>query len=313
MPRILERYLSFCLLFGLLLSACAPDVVAVGARSFSQNGTQNAARTPVPNAVKIPATRTLTPIPTLILPPATPTLPGRIGCAEKTGSLEKGKLETPLMAKPILYNVYLPPCYSVDLTTRYPVLYLLHGQTFDEGQWIRLGAVTVADRLISSGETKPFMMVFPLDPDTKQPREYNFEEVFTSQLVATIDDNHRTLTTPAYRAIGGISRGGAWALRLGLEHPDLFGSIGGHSTSIFYADDTALERIMVRLPPAQLPRIWLDAGDNDVEMELIAPLEAFMTENNIPHEWHMFVGEHSEKYWSAHVYDYLEWYTQDWR
>ena len=224
-----------------------------------------------------------------------------------------GALETPLLAKPLIYSIYLPPCYSFDLNIRYPVLYLLHGQGYTEDQWVRLGAASSADQMINSGETPPFMMVFPLDSSTKQPSETNFEEVFTHLLLPAIDDNYRTLTTSAFRAIGGISRGGAWALHLGLNHPDLFGTIGGHSASIFYSDDNALQRSLLTMPASQMPRIWLDAGDRDVELALIVPFEAFLTENDIPHEWHEYVGSHDEKYWSAHVDEYLEWYAQDWR
>ena len=312
MFRISQCHLHFCLLFSLLLSACAPGIVSAGAMEPAPTGTYAAASatgTPTPPTPTSTSTPALSPLPVT----ATPARPGRITCAEKTGTLEKDALNTPMLAKPLVYDLYLPPCYSSDVSIRYPVLYLLHGQGYVDDQWIRLGAVSIADQLISSGETKPFIMVFPLDPATKQPSEYNFEDVFVHQLIATIDDNHRTLTTPASREIGGISRGGAWALHLGLNHPELFGAIGGHSASIFYSDENSLQHILLTMPPAQMPRIWLDAGDVDIELELIAPFENFMTQNNIPHEWHEFVGAHEEKYWSAHVYDYLEWYTREWR
>ncbi len=313
MFRISLRYLRFCLIFSLFLSACAPGIVSAGAQTPSATGTHIAASTLSATASSATATPTFTPAPSPLPATATPAHPGRITCSEKTGILAKETLETSLLAKPLVYDLYLPPCYSIDISMRYPVLYLLHGQGYMDDQWIRLGAVSTADQLISSGETKPFIMVFPLDPATKQPSEYNFEDVFVRQLLATIDDNHRTLTTSAFREIGGISRGGAWALHLGLNHPDLFGAIGGHSTSIFYSDESSLQHIFLSLPPDQMPRIWLDAGDRDIELELIAPFENFMTQNNIPHEWHEFVGAHEEKYWSAHVYDYLEWYTRGWR
>ena len=59
--------------------------------------------------------------------------------------------------------------------------------------------------------------------------------------------------------------------------------------------------------------MWLDAGDMDVELTVSVLFEAFLTENQIPPEWHQYVGSHNEKYWSAHVDEDLEWYTQDWR
>ena len=304
-----SRFLGLCFLLCLLLTACASgEVHAVGkipAPAATPTATANQAATPV----SIPATATVVPTAS----PATAVVATRLTCGETAGSLERGFIDTSLLVRPLIFNVYLPPCYHFDLKTRYPVLYLLHGQGFTEDQWIRLGAPTSADQLITSRQIPPFIMVLPLDPSLKQPTEYNFEEVFTQRLIPTIDGSYRTLATTASRAVGGISRGGAWALHLGLNNPNLFGSIGGHSASIFYSDENALEHILLTVPAAQLPRIWLDAGDRDVELPLIVPFEAFLTGHDIPHEWHEYVGSHDEKYWSAHVDEYLEWYAQDWK
>ena len=35
--------------------------------------------------------------------------------------------------------MYLPPCYDANRSTRYPVLYMIHGQASTEEQWERLG------------------------------------------------------------------------------------------------------------------------------------------------------------------------------
>ena len=40
---------------------------------------------------------------------------------------------------------------------------LLHGQTYTDDQWVRLGAATIADQLILAGEAPPFIIVFPDD------------------------------------------------------------------------------------------------------------------------------------------------------
>ncbi len=50
---------------------------------------------------------------------------------------------------PVKFSLYLPPCYEQKSSTRYPVLYLLHGQTYDNHQWIHLGLPEVADTLIN--------------------------------------------------------------------------------------------------------------------------------------------------------------------
>jgi enterochelin esterase-like enzyme len=211
------------------------------------------------------------------------------------------------------YNVYLPPCYRAMQPQRYPVLYLLHGQNYDEGQWLRIGAASTLDRLITSGDVPPIIIVMPFDYSYKQPTEYKFEEAFIQLLIPQIDATYRTLTNAPHRAIGGLSRGGAWAIRLGTRHPDMFGAIGGHSPSVFYADMQTLPVRLLNIPSDQLPRIWLDAGDSDSEYETVASFEQFLNKHNVPHEWHAYIGWHDEAYWSAHVGEYLRWYTEEWK
>ena len=63
-----------------------------------------------------------------------------------------------------------------------------------------------------------------------------------------------------------------------------------------------------------MPRIYLDIADKDRPeiADSATWLEGLLTQSGIAHEWHMFIGEHEEKYWQAHVEEYLRWYSQDW-
>jgi enterochelin esterase-like enzyme len=296
------RLVGLFLLVTCAFLACSPSKLSTPART---------------EPVKI---STLTPLPpapsaTLRPPSATPSLPPATAtesCLSKPGQLVKGVIETALLDKPMTYTVYLPPCYAAEPERRYPVLYLLHGQNDTEAQWVRLGAPTQADKLISAGQAAPFIIVFPYDYSYKQPGEYRFEDVFLELLIPQIDRAYRTRPEAAQRAIGGLSRGGAWALRMGLHHPEVFGAIGAHSPAIFYSDTNSLPLIVRDLPAAQLPRIYIDIGDSDSEFELVERFKNFLNDHNIPHEWHEYVGFHDEKYWSAHVAEYLRWYAQGW-
>ncbi len=299
MSRKSPWILPFYLLLSVYFSACAPT------QALPQFKNTLVAIQPTPSVV-VKAT------PVASLAVATVTM-GPVVCNSQAGSLETGVIDTLLLDKPMRYTVYLPPCYSLDINMRYPVLYLLHGQGYIEDQWIRIGAVSTADRLITAGDVLPFIIVFPFDYSYKQPAEYRFEDVFIQQLIPTIDGTYRTQVAATQRAIGGLSRGGAWALHIGAGHPDLFGSIGGHSPAIFIRGENSLKRDILAIPPDQLPRIWLDAGDSDSEYEVIVPFEEFLSQKNIPHEWHKYIGWHDEKYWSAHVERYLRWYAQGWR
>ncbi len=207
------------------------------------------------------------------------------------------------------YNVYLPPCYGFDTAERYPVIYLLHGLNFDENQWVRIGVPEMADQLISSGEVSPFIVVMPYDYSFKQPTEYPFEEVFLQQLLPAIDSAYATRAERAGRAIGGLSRGSGWALWIGLRNPQSFASIGAHSPGIFYAQTSSTMILrMQAIPPEFQPVIFLDAGDSDVELERIDQLRQILSDLNYPHEWRYYIGFHNERYWRAHLEEYLRWY-----
>ncbi len=266
---------------------------------------------PVETATLSASTPTLTvlPVPTT-LPSATPSAPPL--CLSRPGQLVDGVIDTALLPKLMTYHVYLPPCYAEEPERRYPVLYLLHGQTYTEDQWIRLGVPSTADRLIAAGDMTPFIIVFPYDYSYLQPSQYRFEDVFLNLLIPQIDMAYRTIPDVAHRAIGGLSRGGAWALHLGIHHPDVFGAIGAHSPAIFYSDGTLPLRLS-KIPPDQLPRIYIDVGDADSELQTSRNFKQFLDKFNVPYEWHEYVGFHDEAYWSAHVEEYLRWYAQGWQ
>jgi len=210
------------------------------------------------------------------------------------------------------FIIYLPPCYDQNPDERYPVLYLLHGQTYTDDQWVRLGAVETADRLILSGEAPAFIMVFPDDRYWNVPSGTGFGGRVIDHLIPYIDRNYRTIADREHRAIGGMSRGAGWALRLGLTRWDMFGSMGLHSLASFIDDRPLLKRWMGVIPPESLPRIYIDSGDNDRELGVNLEFIEIMSDMGIPYEWHLNTGEHDELYWSAHVEDYLLWYVAVW-
>ena len=228
--------------------------------------------------------------------------------------MEKGQLNKKDWAKAFHYRIYLPPCYHRETNRRYPVLYLLHGQTYRDDQWDRLGIDEAANKLIAAGEIPPLLIVMPREEDTYSvPADNPFDEILIEGLIPYLDTTYRTRPERAYRAIGGLSRGGNWALHLGLSHWELFASIGAHSTPTFVTDGPPKMRTwLAQIPAGEHPRIYLDSGRGDRWLESTLQFEQVLTEEGIPHEWHLFSGYHNEDYWAAHVEDYLRWYTLEW-
>src|SRR5262249_39183806 len=137
---------------------------------------------------------------------------------------------------PQLFLIYLPPCYDQEVNQRYPVLYLLHGQTYIDDQWVRLGAPQAANQLILAGRVAPFIIVFPDDRYWNLPEGDGFGDRLLNLVMPYVDSHYRTLTDRTSRAIGGLSRGGGWAVHLMFRNVYLFGTVGLHSPAIFEQD-----------------------------------------------------------------------------
>lgn len=262
---------------------------------------------PLSTPTPIPPTSTSEPTHTPSPPTDTPT-PTPLTCLTQPGRVEKGTLDS--TKPPQNFLIYLPPCYDEKTEERYPVLYLLHGQTYTADQWIHLGAVTVLDELILSSESIPFIIVFPDDQYWNLPSGRGFGGRLVDSLIPHIDETYRTLPDRDHRAIGGMSRGAGWALRLGLTRWDLFSVIGLHSLAVLQNSGTLVDRWIKDIPSSSRPVIFMDIGENDQELAMARRVEAQFNQYGILHEWHLYSGAHTEEYWSAHVEEYIRWYAE---
>jgi enterochelin esterase-like enzyme len=277
----------------------SPGLPAILAETPTKTATQLSTRT---------ATKTMTGESALT---ATPTLPA---CMKLPGQLLIKSLTTSLLHNPLKYRVYLPPCYAAQTDRRYPVLYLFHGQGYTDDQWERIGVDEQSDKLIAAGTIPPLIIVMPYDESSAQPSETNFSKVIVEQLIPAIDQTYRTKPERQYRAVGGMSRGGGWAIHFGITYWQLFGALGAHSPAVFHSDGLRIKSLLDALPHGGSPRIYIDIGERDRPeiLEVATWFEGLLDQKDIPHEWHLFSGYHAEAYWSAHLDQYLIWYTQGW-
>lgn len=235
-------------------------------------------------------------------------------CLKQPGQIIKKSLPTALLRYPLEYRVYLPPCYVEQTDRRYPVLYLFHGQGYTDDQWDRIGVDEKSDQLIAAGTITPLIIVMPYDVSSAQPTETNFSRVVVELLIPAIDQTYRTKPERLYRAVGGMSRGGGWAIHFGITDWQIFGALGAHSPAVFHSDGLRMNALLDALPPGETPRIYIDIGERDRPeiLQVASWFEGLLDQKDIPHEWHLFSGYHAEAYWSAHLEQYLIWYTQGW-
>lgn len=284
----------------LAVTACTPGIAK------SANGTTLPKVEPSPTATPFIPTITPTPQPT-----ATPT--PEPGCMDTTGYLEDFSNESKAIGKPLQFIVYTPPCYDPQAESPYPVLYMLHGQSFNQDQWVNLGMPYTADRLITAGELPPFLIVMPYEEyNLENPFETGYKKALIDELIPWVDAHYNTCTQRECRMVGGLSRGGSWALYLGVAHWELFGSIGAHSTAPFFGMDSWLGYFLGIMGKENFPRLFVDFGESD-------PLYAYMKEfqkkldgYKLTYEFRLRPGNHTEEYWGSHVEEYLRWYWEGW-
>jgi enterochelin esterase-like enzyme len=258
-------------------------------------------------------TQAATPIVSLTKETPPPQLTKEV-CMAAGGNVEILEIPSEFLDSGMQFRVYTPPCYEENVDGQYPVLYLVHGQTFNDDQWDRLEADETVTGLIAAGEVAPFIIVMPYDRASAQPAVDKFGQAFIEELVPWIDAEYRTFPERKFRAIGGLSRGASWAIHFGLTHPELFGAVGGHSPPVFQEDASRVRGWLDEIEMELMPRFWLDIGERDQRAILDSAIwfEGLLNERDIPHEWYLFAGDHSEEYWSSHVELYLRWYAAEW-
>jgi hypothetical protein len=129
-------------------------------------------------------------------------------------------------------QVYLPAGYGLS-NTRYPVIYFLP-TPFESYQAVfeQHHAQELFDAAIRSGVIGKFILV-TVDMTTpigcswylNSPVTGNWEDFMIQELVPYVDANFRTLPSRDSRGIVGDFMGGYGAIRFGMTHPDVFGSV----------------------------------------------------------------------------------------
>jgi enterochelin esterase family protein len=216
------------------------------------------------------------------------------------------------------FYVYTPPGYDPTEARTYPVLYLLHGFSDDASAWTAVGrAHVILDNLIAAKQATPMVVVMPLgygapeilsggfagfgrDRDVLQRNFDRFGESLLGEVVPRAEEAYRIATDRSGRAIAGLSMGGAEALLVGLNHPDLFGWVGGFSAAAL--DDFAHEFPGVdRRTGDQLHLLWIACGVDDKLVGGLRALDAWLQAKRAIHTAVETPGGHTWPVWRRNL------------
>ena len=229
------------------------------------------------------------------------------------------------------FLLYLPPSYNTaqGKTKRYPTLYLLHGSPGHDNDWLTGGkADQSADTLIAQGKLSELILILPdgngRSGETSEwgnsfDHKQNMETYIAVDLVKYIDQKYRTIASPAYRGIGGLSMGGFGAMNIAVHHPDVFGTVialGGyyHAEGNIWGNNTAyirnnspFEMLPVDKPAWKL-HLYIGAATKDqpyygYALQFVHELDRL----HIPYRLDIQNGFHSWHVWQVQLYNAFIW------
>jgi S-formylglutathione hydrolase FrmB len=245
-----------------------------------------------------------------------------------------------LIGKSLPYNVVLPPDYDSPRarSTRYPVLYLLHGLGGDANNWISNRA-----HLAQHAAQYKIIIVTPEGHDNwytdsaTVPTD-KYESYIVQELIPDVERRFRTLTSREGRAIAGLSMGGYGSMKFGLKFPDRFIFAASMSGALPATEwdpaDTRLPdwvkpsisksygpinsparqandifKIASNVPEskiATLPFLYLDCGTEDMLVTYNRAFDDILLKRKIAHEYRELPGKHDWPYWDQQIQEVLK-------
>ena len=252
-------------------------------------------------------------------------------------SVETVQFHSQLVNTTLPYNVILPPGYRESRTTRYAVLYLLHGWAGHYTDWVT--RTNVADYAAQYR----LIVVMPEGNDSwyvdgAGGASDKYEGYILKELIPDVDKRYRTIQSRYGRAVAGLSMGGYGAIKYGLKYPDRFvfaasmsgafgvtryteNEMGGSNWEPFLktfgpvgsetrkANDVfEIARGLSPARVASLPYFYFDCGTEDAAQHFKPnrELSELFLEKKIAHEYRELPGTHSWAYWDQQVQEVLQ-------
>jgi S-formylglutathione hydrolase len=152
----------------------------------------------------------------------------------QASKLETVELQTKLVPSPTKYGVLTPPGYDSAKSTPLPLVLLLHGGNGDSGFLAQMRPTIEA--AWAAGDLPPAVIVTP-DAHRSLYMDYRdgsqkWETFIVSELIPDIRRRYRVSSDRKQTVVTGVSMGGLGSLRLGFDHPEIFGGLAALEAGI---------------------------------------------------------------------------------
>ena len=233
-------------------------------------------------------------------------------------SVENISVRSGKMDREIPVSVITPDSYQDSASTRFPVVYALHGAGGDHVRYsdkskplIMLSDLHQVVIIVPDGGKTSWWLDSPIDPT------YQYETFVAKELVSFVDGNYRTEPRREKRAIVGGSMGGHGACYIGIRNKDVFGAVGNIFGGVDLRPFPENWDIKLRIGSKdEHPENWerfsvvnnLDdlkdgelaiatmVGSNDFFLQVNRDLNARLQQKGIQHYYIESKGKHDEDY-----------------
>jgi S-formylglutathione hydrolase FrmB len=260
-------------------------------------------------------------------------------------------LNSRILKQVVHYCVYLPSGYDTvtsQATSRYPVLYFLHGLGDNERTLFNSGGWTLLDDLRKQHKMADFLIVAPEGRRSfyinSADASLRYSDFFLQEFIPHIERKYRIRAGRAARGISGISMGGYGALRFAFAHPELFSAVSAQSAALITESPAQLNAagqsgtpltgvldpvfgkpinvphwnanspfLLARKNAAELRRldIYFNCGQDDnygFQKGAIA-LHNELLKDGVKHQYHAYPGDHSVTYFLSHFAEVMEFHS----
>lgn len=227
------------------------------------------------------------------------------------------------------FNIVFPD--DAAIPRPWSVFYLLHGLSDDHTIWMRRTSI---ERYVAG---LPLVVVMP---DGGRGWYANaqagdaYEDDLVNDVVGLVDRTFPVRAERSGRAIGGLSMGGYGAVKVGLKHPDIFGSINSHSGALGMLHNLneakklspEFERIfgsslkdgsedpfgiVTKMDHGKIPSMLIDCGTEDFLLAQNRGFHEHLEKLHIAHEYKEFSGGHNWEYWDLHVREAIAFHVKN--
>jgi enterochelin esterase-like enzyme len=217
------------------------------------------------------------------------------------------------------FYIYKPAGYDVNISEKYPVLYILHGGGEDERGWATHGKTDlILDNLIAENKAKPMLIVMPDGNVSGQGFGENTLRMFERELKQCIfpfvEKNYRAETGTGTRALAGLSMGGIQTLYVGMNNTDLFSYLGIFSSGWIIPAQSDLANKQYDIMNNNLDKIknnlkliWIGiGGKEDIAYNNCQTMISRFNEMKLKYTYNDYPGGHAWPVWRNNLYNFAQ-------